>query len=81
MTRLSRPVRRTVPPASRLGHPRPLVVTLTPAVGDHEATIEVREHRTRKGYTITLPALYVVLAMRAVVPRKRARRGTRLGAA
>lgn len=71
VTRLNRPVRRTVS-APR----RDLVVALEPC-GD-EATITVREKGRRHGYTVTVRGLFMILAQRAadlaVLERARKRR-------
>lgn len=77
-TVLQRSVRREVPRA----HGKPLVVTLSIASG--ESLVTVREkYRHDDGYTITVPGLYALLAMRAAdlgTPRRvrRTRKGGRL---
>lgn len=60
MTRLTRPVRRTVPRGGR-----PLVVMLIPASERGPAEIELRESRRRVGYRISVQQLYTMLARRA----------------
>lgn len=74
MIRLVRPVRRRIP-APR----RDLVVALE-LIGD-EATITVRERRRRRGYTVTVRGLFIMLAKRAadleVLERARKRKAAR----
>lgn len=72
MTKLEREVRRMV----RSGRHR-FAVTLAKGNADEEATIEVRLARTREGHAITVEGLYRMLAERAVVKRKAAKRGAR----
>jgi hypothetical protein len=73
VTKLMRTVKRTV--AAR---PRPLVVILHPPIGDHPALIELREAGRRTGYTITLGALFTILAQREADRGRPARRRGRL---
>ena len=70
MTRLTRPVRRTVD-RERRG----LVVTLIPGLPGEEAQIEVREARRRYGPRVTIASLFTLLHRRAAgLPAPGARR-------
>ncbi len=70
MTRLGRRVRREVPQPRRS-----LIVTLAPCGED--GTVEVREKGRRRGFAITVSALYVILAQREAESRRQARRKRR----
>ena len=75
-TRLTKPVVRVAPRKRE-----PLVVTLYPAEGDMEASVEVRPLRVRAKsavHRVTLGQLYTMLALKAAAATPRPRRRVRV---
>ena len=71
MTALRKPVKRTT-----AGDRLTFVVTLIPGP---PALIEVREHRSRQGYVISVAHLHTMLALReASIPMRKRGRGGRV---